>query len=55
MTLQEQIDALKEIEITHNLAMQLCHGLLDPEMYGFKVSPEIRNRARDVFGIKTKE
>lgn len=52
MTLEEQTEALKEIEKTHELALKLCRDLLDPEVYGFSVNPDIHNRAREVFGIK---
>ena len=43
-----QLDQLK-------LALELCNDLLNPEMYGFSVTAEVRNRAREVFGIEGRE
>lgn len=36
-------------------ALSLTNDLLSPEMFGFSVSPEVRNAARRVLGIKGKE
>lgn len=36
-------------------ALQLANDLLDPEAYGHSVSPEVRNAARRVLGIKGRE
>jgi len=36
-------------------ALKLCEDLLNPEMFGFAVNKEIRNRAREVFGIEGRE
>lgn len=36
-------------------ALKLCEDLLNPEKFGFAVNKEIRNRAREVFGIEGRE
>lgn len=36
-------------------ALGLAKDLVDPEMYGFAVTPEIRNAARRVLGVKYRE
>lgn len=36
-------------------ALGLVNDLLSPEMYGYSVTPEVRNAARRVLGIKGKE
>jgi len=36
-------------------ALQLANDILNPEVFGFSVSPEVRNAARSVLGIKGKE
>ena len=36
-------------------ALSLVNDLLSPEMFGFSVSPEVRNAARRVLGIKGRE
>ena len=36
-------------------ALGLENDLLSPEMYGYSVTPEVRNAARRVLGIKGKE
>lgn len=33
------------------LALRLCKDMLGPESLGFAVTEEVRNRAREVFGI----
>lgn len=48
------IDAIKIIEKS-KLAIDLCHDLLNPEVYGYAVTAEVRNRAREVLGIETRE
>lgn len=44
-------DAISIIEQS-KFAIQLCKDLLDPEMFGFAVNAEIRNRAREALGIE---
>lgn len=36
-------------------ALELVHSLLKPEEFGYSVSPEVRNAARRVLGIKGRE
>lgn len=36
-------------------ALDLVNDLLSPEQYGYSVTPEVRNAARRVLGIKGKE
>lgn len=36
-------------------ALSLANDLLNPEMFGFSASPEVRNAARRVLGLKGKE
>ena len=56
ITLSErEIAQLKEnLEIAQK-ALKLCDDLLNPEVFGFAVTAEIRNRARDVIGVVTRE
>lgn len=39
----------------HKLALKLIKDLLDPEVYGYAVSAEVRNAAREVLGIEGRE
>lgn len=36
-------------------ALDLVNDLLNPEQYGYSVTPEVRNAARRVLGIKVRE
>ena len=36
-------------------AIQLCEDLLNPNMFGYSVTAEVRNRAREVLGLKGRE
>ena len=47
-------DAIEIIEKS-KLAIDLCRDLLDPEMYGYAVTAEVINRAREVLGIECRE
>lgn len=51
----QAIDDAIEIIEKSKLAVDLCHDLLNPEMYGYAVTAEIRNRAREVLGIEGRE
>jgi hypothetical protein len=52
-------EALALDMITHAKRQASCgsltNDLLSPEMYGYSVSPEVRNAARRVLGIKGRE
>lgn len=51
----ETIDNAIEIIEKSKLAIDLCADLLNPEMYGYAVTAEVRNRAREVLGIEGRE
>jgi len=51
----EQIEELISILEQDIKALKLVKDLLDPEMYGYAVSAEVRNAAREVLGIQTRE
>ena len=36
-------------------AIQLCEDLLNPNMFGYSVTAEVRNRAREALGLKGRE
>jgi hypothetical protein len=51
----QEIDKLIAFMEQDKLALKLCKDLLDPEMYGYSVSKEVRNAARKVLGIEGRE
>jgi len=52
---KEMQEKMQVIDKMNADALKLCEDLLNPEMYGFAVNREIRNRAREVFGIEGME
>ena len=52
--LQDIDDAIEIIEKS-KLAVDLCYDLLHPEIYGYSVTAEVRNRAREALGIEGRE
>ena len=51
----QEIDKLMGILEQDKKALKLVKDLLDPEMYGYSVSKEVRNAAREVLGIEGRE
>ena len=51
-SLDESMAIIKEME---DKAIKLCEDLLNPDVFGFSVTAEVRNRARAVFGFKETE